>query len=146
MTASRAFEDLTTTYLDLRWQFDPVQATAAGLSDYDQRLGSFGSQSIEEHLAALRSIAHAVEELSFDTVEDELDRTALLNQIRVTVNRYTHEQPHVRNPEFWLSHLLRGLYLLLVREDRPVAHRAAAAARRLEAIPSFLEEAKQTLH
>ncbi len=146
MTASRAFEDLTTTYLDLRWQFDPVQATAAGLSDYDQRLGSFGSQSIEENLAALRPIAHAVEELSFDTVEDELDRTALLNQIRVTVNRYTHEQPHVRNPEFWLSHLLRGLYLLLVREDRPVAHRAAAAARRLEAIPSFLEEAKQTLH
>ena len=92
LTASRAFEDLTTTYLDLRWQFDPVQATAAGLSDYDQRLGSFGSQSIEENLAALRSIAHAVEELSIDTIEDELDRTALLNQIRVTVNRYTHKQ------------------------------------------------------
>lgn len=146
MTANRAFEDLTNSYLDLRWQFDPVQATAAGRSEFDQRLGSFGLQAVEENLAALRSIAKAIEELSFDTVEDELDRTALLNQIRVTVNRYTHERPHVRNPEFWLSHLLQGLYFLLVRDDRPVAHRAAAAARRLEAVPSFLEEAKQTLH
>ena len=146
MTANRAFEDLTNSYLDLRWQFDPVQATAAGRSEFDQRLGSFGLQGVEENLAALRSIANAIEELSLDAVEDELDRTALLNQIRVTVNRYTHEQPHVRNPEFWLSHLLQGLYFLLVRDDRPVAHRAAAAARRLEAVPSFLEEAKQTLH
>ncbi|MFB3069055.1 MAG: DUF885 domain-containing protein [Gemmatimonadales bacterium] len=146
MTANRAFEDLTNSYLDLRWQFDPVQATAAGRSEFDQRLGSFGLQAVEENLAALRSIAKAIEELSFDSVEDELDRTALLNQIRVTVNRYTHEQPHVRNPEFWLSHLLQGLYFLLVRDDRPVAHRAAAAARRLEAVPSFLEQAKQTLH
>ncbi|MCH6547146.1 MAG: DUF885 domain-containing protein [Gemmatimonadetes bacterium] len=146
MTANRAFEDLTNSYLDLRWQFDPVQATAAGRSEFDQRLGSFGLQAVEENLAALRSIAKAIEELSFDSVEDELDRTALLNQIRVTVNRYTHERPHVRNPEFWLSHLLQGLYFLLVRDDRPVAHRAAAAARRLEAVPSFLEQAKQTLH
>ncbi|MEE8153774.1 MAG: DUF885 family protein, partial [Phycisphaerales bacterium] len=146
MTANQAFEDLTNSYLDLRWQFDPVQATAAGRSEFDQRLGSFGSQGIEENLAALRSIARAIEELSLDMVEDELDRTALLNEIRVTVNRYTHEQPHIRNPEFWLSHVLQGLYFLLVRDDQPVAHRAAAAARRLEAVPSFLEEAKQTLH
>ncbi len=146
MTANRAFEDLTNSYLDLRWQFDPVQGTAAGRSEFDHRLGSFGLQNVEENLAALRSMADAIEELSLDTIEDELDRTALLNQIRVTVNRYALEQPHVRNPDFWLSHLLRGLYFLLVRDDRPVAHRAAAAARRLEAVPSFLEEARQTLH
>ena len=46
MTASRAFEDLTNSYLDLRWQFDPVQATAAGWSEFDHRLGDFGSQGI----------------------------------------------------------------------------------------------------
>ncbi len=145
LTANQALEDLTNSYLDLRWQFDPVQATAAGLYEFDQRLGSFGLQRVEDNLAAFRSIANAIEELSLDSVEDELDRTTLVNEIRVVINRFTHEQPHVRNPEFWLSHLLQGLYLLLVRNDRPVAHRAAAAARRLQAVPSFLEEAKQTL-
>ncbi len=58
LTANRALEDLTNSYLDLRWQFDPVQATAAGRSEFDQRLGSFGLQGIEENLAALRSIGY----------------------------------------------------------------------------------------
>ncbi|MEE8543771.1 MAG: hypothetical protein V3S94_07930 [Gammaproteobacteria bacterium] len=36
MTANQPFEDLTNAYLDLRGQFDPVQATAAGRSEFDQ--------------------------------------------------------------------------------------------------------------
>ncbi len=40
MTANRAFEDLTNSYLDLRWQFDPVPCYAVGrrqIADYSLR-------------------------------------------------------------------------------------------------------------
>ncbi len=145
MTTPQAFDDLVHSYLDLRWQFDPVQATGAGLSEHDGRLGDFRAESVERSIAALRSISHAIEELSLETTDDELDRTALLNEIRVTVHRFTRERPHVKNPEFWLSHLLQGLYFLLVRDDRPPVHRARAVASRLEAVPRYLEQAKGTL-
>ena len=145
MTTPQAFDDLVHSYLDLRWQFDPVQATGAGLSEHDGRLGDFSAESVATSIAALRSISHAIEELSLETTDDELDRTALLNEIRVTVHRFTRERPHVKNPAFWLSHLLQGLYFLLVRDDRPPVHRARAAASRLEAVPKFLEQAKATL-
>jgi hypothetical protein len=145
LTASQSFDDLVTSYLDLRWQFDPVQATAAGLTEHDDRLGDFGAQSVQENVSSLRAIANALEELPLENIDDELDRTALLNEIRVTVHRLTVERPHVHNPEYWLSHLLQGLYFLLVRDDRPIEHRARAAAGRLEAVPGFLEQAKATL-
>ena len=145
MTTPQAFDDLVHSYLDIRWQFDPVQATGAGLSEHDGRLGDFTAESVATSIAALRSISHAIEELSLETTDDELDRTALLNEIRVTVHRFTRERPHVKNPAFWLSHLLQGLYFLLVRDDRPPVHRARAAASRLEAVPRFLEQAKATL-
>lgn len=145
MTTPQAFDDLVNSYLDIRWQFDPVQATGAGLSEHDGRLGDFTVESVERSVAALRSISHAIEELALETTDDELDRTALLNEIRVTVHRFTHERPHVKNPEFWLSQLLQGLYFLLVRDDRPLGHRVRAAASRLEAVPRFLEQAKATL-
>ena len=145
MTTPRPFDDLVASYLDLRWHFDPVQATAAGLAEYDHRLADYGAESVQEEVSALRSIANALEALSLEAIDDELDRTALLNEIRVTVHRLTVERPHVRNPEYWLSHLLQGLYLLLVRDDRPMEHRARAAAGRLEAVPGFLDQARATL-
>lgn len=141
-----ALRQLTESYLDLRWHFDPVAASAAGLPAYDDRLGSFTTQAVGEHDAALRSVAAGLEELEVTSLDDEIDRTALLNEIRHTVHRHTAEQPHVRDPGCWLSHLFEGLYLPLASRDRPAAHRARAAAERLRAVPAFLREAGDTLH
>jgi hypothetical protein len=143
--AKNGFSDLLNSYLDLRWHFDPVDASAAGLREHDERLGTFSTQEVSEYVAALRAIANALESLPLDTLDDEVDRTALLNEIRVTIHQFVTEQPHVKNPAFWLSHLLEGVYLLLVRPDRPRDSRIAAVRRRLEAIPAFLETAKATL-
>ncbi|HXV86738.1 MAG TPA: DUF885 family protein, partial [Gemmatimonadales bacterium] len=137
--------DLTASYLDVRWHLDPVDATAAGVAEHDHRLGRYGVEDVREHLAALRSLGGAVEEVPVDTLDDEIDRTALLNDIRVTVHRFSVEQVHVRNPAFWLGHALEGLYFLLERRDRGTSHRARAAAGRLEALPAFLDAARATL-
>ena len=136
---------LVPSYLDLRWHMDPVAATAQGLTEHDGRLGDFTTDSVRLHVVALKSLASSLEAATSDSIDDEIDRTALLNDVRVTIHRFTKETPHVTDPGFWLTHVLEGLYHLLALTDRPREHRARAARERLEAIPRFLDQAQATL-
>ncbi|MGH7579324.1 MAG: DUF885 domain-containing protein [Gemmatimonadales bacterium] len=138
-------DDLCRSYLDLKYQFDPSAASSAGLVSHDPRLGRFDAETTREHLSALRSVAGAIEELEPDDLQSEVDRTALLGEIRSTVFRLEHERPHARNPAFWLSHALQGLYAILSRRNGAMAVRAPAALERLKAIPAFLDAARDTL-
>src|SRR2546430_10930176 len=85
------------SYFDLRWHFDPVGATQAGVKTYDDRYGRFSPGALAPHLAALKSLAAALEETTADQVDDEIDRTALLNEIRVTLRRFERERPQTKN-------------------------------------------------
>jgi hypothetical protein len=140
-----AVDDLCRSYLDLKYHFDPAAASAAGLVSHDGRLGSFDGESVRTHVAALRSLTGAVEELEPDDLHDEIDRTALLGEIRSAIFRLEHERPHLRNPGFWLSHLLQGLYALLSRHEPDFSSRVPAVLARLEATPAFLEQARETI-
>ena len=137
-------DDLCRSYLDLRWHFDPAAATLAGIAEHDGRLGQFGPAAIREHLAAFRAIEAGIEELEVEDAADELDRTALLDDVRVTIFRIQHERPQVRNPAFWLLHLCEALYGLRPHGGAS-GERGVAALARLKAVPAFLAEAEQTL-
>jgi uncharacterized protein (DUF885 family) len=140
-----AFRDVERSYFDLRWHLDPVAATQAGLTLHDHRYGRFSPAALAPHLAALKSIALALEEAAVDSLQDEIDRTALLNAARVDLRRLEREKPQAKNPEFWLSHLLSGLHALLVRADRTPEQKALAVIARLEDVPAFLDDARATL-
>lgn len=133
------------SYLDLRYHFDPAAATAAGITTHDSRLGSFDEESVREHLAAFKAIATAVEELDVPELQDEIDRTYLLDTIRVHIFRFENERPHILNPGFWISHLFEAFRSLLISRESTPAHRSAAALARLEATPAFLASACATL-
>ncbi|HYT04294.1 MAG TPA: DUF885 domain-containing protein [Gemmatimonadales bacterium] len=139
------FREIERSYFDLRWHLDPVAATQAGVKTYDDRYGRFSPGALTPHLAALKAIAGALEETAAGQLEDEIDRTALLNDIRVTVRRFERDRPQAKNPAFWLSHLLGGLHFLLGRGDRTPDEKAAALAARLEDVPRLLEDARATL-
>ena len=138
-------EDVFRSCFDLRWHFNPAAASTAGLTTQDRRLGSYDSDSVRAHLAAAKSLASAMEALEVDELETEIDRTALLNDLRATAFRFEHEQPHVRNPGFWLSHLNQAFYALLAREWGEPAGHAEALLERLRGVPAFLEAAAATL-
>jgi len=141
----RPTDALARSYLDLRWNFDPAAGTAVGDAASDARLGIFDDASVRQQLAAFRAMAGAVEELEVAALGDEIDRTALLDDIRVMIFRFQHERPHVHDPAFWLSHLFGALHGLLVRADQDTERHAAAALSRLEATPAFLAAAGATL-
>ena len=140
-----SFRDIERSFFDLRWHLDPVSATQAGVAGYDDRYGRFGTEALTPHLAALKALAAALEEASVDGLDEEIDRTALLNEIRVMVQRFETLRPQATNPEFWLSHLLGGLHHLLLSGDRSPEQKALAAMGRLEDIPAFMDDARATL-
>jgi hypothetical protein len=136
---------LCRSYLDLKYHFDPAAASAAGLVSHDRQLGRFDDDAVRAHIAALRSIAGAVEELEVDDLQEEIDRTALLGEIRTGIFRLEHERPHERNPVFWVNHLFQGLYAVLSRAGEAADGRAPAALERLRGVPAFLDSARATL-
>src|SRR2546427_158435 len=139
------FREVERSYFDLRWHLDPVGATQAGVKTYDDRYGRFTPSALAPHLAELKSIASALEATTADQVEDEIDRTALLNEIRVTLRRFERERPQAKTPGFWLSHLLGGLHFLLGRRDRTPEERAVSLVGRLEDVPRLLDDARAAL-
>ena len=139
------FRDIERSYFDLRWHLDPVAASQAGLTTHDGQYGQYGAEPMRAHLAALKALAAALEEAAVGSLDEEIDRTALLNDARATIQRYEQEQPQRRNPEFWLSHALTGVHVLLRPGDRTAEERGRAVAERLEGIAAVLEEAQGTI-
>ena len=140
-----AVDDLCRSYLDLKYHFDPAAGSSAGLISADSRVGRFDVETTRAHLSALRSVSAAIEELDPADLQSEIDRTALLGEIRSTIYRFEHERPNVRNPGFWLAHLFQGLYSLLTRSEPEPAARVAAVVARLEDTPAFVEAARETI-
>ena len=143
--AAPSYRELVRSFLDLRWQMDPVAASQAGVREHDARLGSFTRADVRLAVAALKAMSLAFEQAENDNLPDEIDQTAVLNDLRVTIARLERERPHERNPEFHLSHLLTSYFSLMARADRPLAERGRALAARLAATPRFLAEARATL-
>lgn len=138
-----AVNELCRSYLDVRWHFDPAAASGAGLREQDGRLGRFDEESVRQHLVAVRALAGAAEELDVESLQDEIDRTALLDDMRVLGFRFDYEQPHRRNPCFWLSHLFDGVHSVLSRDEGGAG--AGALVDRLKEVPAFLSAAQATL-
>jgi hypothetical protein len=145
MTPNSSVDDLCRSYLDLKYHFDPAAASAAGLVSEDSRLGRFDADTTREHLSALRSVMGAIEELDADDLQCEIDRTALLGEIRSTLYRLEHEQPNRRNPAFWLLHLFQALYSLLTRDQSDEAGRVSAVLARLRGVPELVDLARSTV-
>lgn len=124
-------DELCASFLDLERHFDPAS---------EGRLGRFDAATVREHLAAFRAIEAGVEELEVEDSADEIDRTALLDDIRVTIFRYEHERPHVRNPAFWLTRLCEAM-----TERRKDGTTDGSTLALLKSIPEFLQGAESTI-
>ena len=139
------FRELVRSYLDLRWQLDPVAASQAGIEGHDGRLGDFSKPQVKAGVAALKAMAAAFEYGEVASLGEEVDQTAVLNDLRTAIARLEKEKPYERNPEAHLTHLFDGLFVLLTRTDRSLEARGRALASRLAAAPRFLDDAQATL-
>ena len=132
-------------YLDLRWQLDPVAATAAGAHEHDDRWADRSPTGVRTLAAALRSFAGSLEEEEADSLEEEIDRTAALHAARHDLEQLERWRPYARDPAWHLRHLLDGFYVLLLTLPHDPPRRTAALLARLRAAPAYLEMATAAL-
>ncbi len=97
--------ELAESFLDLWHHFDGVEAGRTDRFGPAPALVPFNEKTLKLHSAAFRSMAHAVEELELDSIDDEIDRTILIDSIRVRLRRVEHDRPDRRNPALWLDRL-----------------------------------------
>jgi hypothetical protein len=129
---------LLASYLDLARHLDPLRHPDEAPAEVLQRLGRFDTPWLVAQAAALRSIAHAIEDLEdVEALDDEVDRTMLLDTIRgdILAIEATTEAA-AADPTPALRHLIDAL-LELMSEDFDAQAEAALRAR-VAAGPDFL--------
>ena len=132
-------------YLDLYWRTHPVEATHAGRHEMDGIYPRFDAESLREQIAALTSYTLVLEEASADSLAEEIDRTAVLQDARHQLLILERERPFAKNPAFHLTLALSGIHLLLARNAEDPPRRASALLERLRELAGFLASAVQTL-
>jgi len=131
-------------YLDLRYRIDPVEGTRAGRRELDGMYGAFDAVSVRAHIAALRSYTGVLEEASAESLDDEIDQTAVLHDARQLQSWLERERPFAHDPTFHVRHALDGLYRLAA-DGADARERAVALVSRLRALPDFLSAAAEAL-
>ncbi len=121
---------LVASYLDLpREEAEEALFTPGA----DDEMAAWG----QARLAALRSIAHAAEDLELDALADEIDRTMLLDTIRFDMHQLRHALAPMEPAmllDGWLAALadvpigVRGTLRLLASQREEVAAQVAGVA------------------
>lgn len=141
-----AFQDLSREVLDWYFRSNPIQATMAGVHDYDAELGEWSDEAIRERIDQARRFVARLEAIGPDplTPDERVDRELLLAQLEVGVRHEEEVREWQRSPMY--GHLaLYGCYLLLFREFAPLEQRLEATLGRLRQIPRVLAEGKANL-
>jgi uncharacterized protein (DUF885 family) len=138
IVAGRILEDL--------WEAQPGYATISGVHDHDHRLADSSTEAAEAELRDVRTQLAALDALPLedialpDAVDGEILRTALTARV-VALSQ-------IREPE-WnpMAHNPGGaLHSLLSRDFAPLPARLRSLAGRLDAVPEYLESARDRLH
>jgi uncharacterized protein (DUF885 family) len=144
----RTFTALSEEFVEESLRLWPVEATAAGIHDYDHRLPDdtpegFGARSawlrdLEQRLAA----SVTWEELP---TEQRVDYALLRSRISVLRAELEEIRVHARDPVACLRTALDGVALLVTRPFAPFEERREAIIGRLMAIPDYLAAAVGSL-
>lgn len=125
--------DLAQSFLDLWHHFDGVEAARYDREGPPPVLAAFDQDTTRQHGAAFKSLAAAVEDLDIERIDEEIDRTILVDLIRVRIRRIEKERPERWNPLLWSNRL------------REVLASRAADADTVAQIPDWVERALGTI-
>jgi uncharacterized protein (DUF885 family) len=126
---------------------DPLQATAAGLHDFDDRWPDVSAQGRFSRLAFIdewgrRLAGFGDEEL---TPDERIDRDLVLKELDAARFHETRLRQETWDPLSWVYLLGGGIFPLLARDFAPLGARLASVAGRLEGVAGVLAAARAEL-
>src|SRR4051812_30235049 len=136
-----AFED---DYYAALFDWDPTQATAAGLHDRDDKLGDRSADAVARRVDQLKKLAARLGTLRAGklTGDDAIDAEVLDHAIRAELLDLETVRDWKRNPMGYLGQPANGIDLVMKRTFAPPEARLRAVIGRLKATPPVLAAMK----
>jgi uncharacterized protein (DUF885 family) len=139
------FDTVVKAFLDRYFDFYPTAAMAAGLHEYDGRLGDRSAAAIEAYLTDIDAfegqlLAYEPAELSPD---QQLDRVVVLRQIDRDQFWLEELAAWRQNPRYYSGQM--DLSLLLLLDYAPLETRMVSIVERLEQFPGLVAAARANI-
>jgi uncharacterized protein (DUF885 family) len=142
-----ALENLASEYISDLTNFSPVNATLIGDHSADSRLDNVDAAArersrelYEEYKAALAAI-----DRNNLTRANQIDAEIFHNEIGLSLWSINTLQEWAWNPLVYIKLSGSSIYGLVARDFAPIQSRLVSAASRLEQLPRFLEQARDSL-
>ena len=145
--ADESFSQLAARYLDEVALGSPVAATALGDHRADDRLNDVDEaarQALRERFLGYRETLAAIDHSELSRA-NQVDAAILHNEIESTLFELDTLEEWAWNPLYYVRLAGNAVYGLLARDFAPLGERLADAASRLEQLPRFFAQARESL-
>lgn len=141
------FNQLADAYLRGYYTFNPTEATAAGLHEYDGKLESRSSESIARETKRLRGALNELLRINpaVLTLEARYDYLVLVSHARAQLLELEEIRMWQRDPNVYNRLLAASVDNILKRNYAPIEQRLEAVLEREREIPRLLGEARANL-
>ena len=145
--ADVAFERVSDLYLNRMLALTPVAATALGDHRFDRELDDIGPTARAERAMLAKNLLTelaAIDRTQLSRAR-QVDAALLRHALEYRLWRLEHLEDWRWDPLLYTDLAGNGLYQLMARDFAPLEVRLDDAASRLEQLPRFLEQVRETL-
>jgi uncharacterized protein (DUF885 family) len=131
-------------YFAEEWRLEPIQATRAGVHDYDGQLGSFDAAGFTRRVDSARSYLDELNAIDPDTMgaEASYDAQILRSRLQATILDLGEIQSWRHDPAYYTSQASSAIDALISRDFAPLPDRVASVIAREREIPEMLAAAR----
>ncbi|EEG77044.1 DUF885 domain-containing protein [Dethiobacter alkaliphilus] len=141
------FQQHVETFVMWHAERSPTSATNMGIHTWDHKLADCRLEAIEAEAAGLEKFLQefqACQSANY-TNDGQVDHTLVVQLIKSMLRNHNEMSHHRRNPGYYLSEILNGVFSLILKDFAPWQQRQESLAARIAAAPAVLKEAKNNL-
>ena len=141
------YDQLSAEFFDLYYTYHPVHATRQGLHQYDNSLGHYRRNEIEETLRRMKIVQEKVASITPESLDHlrALDYPVLTTRMKREIYWIETWRFWENNPLFYKDIITEGCFNLVSREFAPKEERLKSLIEREKDVPEVLLAARDNL-
>jgi uncharacterized protein (DUF885 family) len=141
------YDRLSEDFFNVYYTFHPPHATRQGLHQYDNSLGHYQRDEIEETLRRMKTIQAQVAAINPSSMDGlhALDHPVLTTRIKREIYWIENWRFWENNPLYYKDIITEGLFNLVSRNFAPLEQRLKSVIAREQDVPNVLRAARENL-
>lgn len=146
-SSSINYDRLSDEFFDVYYTYHPPHATRQGLHQYDNSLGHYQRDEIEETLRRMKAIQAQVSAIDPTSMDEQhaLDHPVLTTRIKREIYWVETWRFWENNPLFYKDIITEGVFNLVSRNFAPLEERLKSVIAREKDVPKILQAARENL-